>query len=180
MVHKHIPAVFGVNKYLWHQIESEGILDKANYGDMIPIIPVQEQPGFIQAMEERPGIGQFPYIVYSWYSNGIDSDTWYRQTDTVVYNIYSTDAKKLRELVLLTVDHLKRYDDSAQAVGQYLAGVVGLNDEYLDYDYKTIWVAATTAGTPSSYENNPNRASVTVRITYTDDANDRPAGALKP
>lgn len=172
---KSIPSVFAVNKYLWQQIETEEILDKANYDGLVPIIPIQESAPFVQAMEEQAGIGQFPFIVYSWYSNGIDANSWYKMTDTVVYTIYSTDQTKLRQLVLLMLKHLKRYDESAQAVNRFVSRVnPPLSAEYLAYDYKTIWVAASQSGQPSGLENDPNTATVTVRVTYTNDENGTP------
>lgn len=165
-----IPSVFAVNLYLWDKIK-DTILDPTNYAGLVPIIPIQESLPFVQAMEQQSGIGQYPFIVYSWYANGGDS-SWFRQTDTVVYTIYSTDQTKLTQLVLLLTNHLKRYDESAQAVNRFKAGLT--NPEYALYDYKSINVAATNGGSPADTENAPNAATVTVRILYTHDGNDVP------
>lgn len=170
-----IPSVFAINKYLWKQIKDNAILDEANYGGLIPIIPIQESAPFIQAMEQQAGIGQFPFVIYSWYTNGIDADSWFKQTDTVIYTIYSTDQKKLRQLVLLFVSLLKRFDLSAQSVNRFMESQnPPLSAEYLAFDYKSIHVAASNAGTPAGAENDPNVATVTIRVTYTNDENDLP------
>jgi hypothetical protein len=167
-----IPAVFAVNRYLWSRILADGILDPDNYDGLIPLVPIQESAPFIQAMEEQSGIGQFPFIVYSWYANGIGSSDWYKQTDTFIYTIYSTDQAKLNQLVLLLTNHLKRYDDSAAAVNRFKATLE--NPEYALYDYKSISIAAINGGSPTGLENAPNAATITVRAQYTHDGNDEP------
>lgn len=175
MAAKHIPSVFAVNKYLWKQIEAQGILTKDSYNGLTPIIPIQESAQFIQAMDAVAGVGAYPYIVYSWYTNSIDADSWYQQTDTVIYTIYSTDQTKLRQLVLLFLNLLKRFDMTADRINDFIYDPDNaLGSEYTAYNYKTIWVAASNAGTPSGYENDPNQATITVRVKYTNDGNDDP------
>lgn len=168
---KSIPAIFGVNRYLWKQVKDNLILNESDYDGLTPIVPVQESPEFIQAMESGEGIGQHPFIVYTWYTNGIDSSSWYKQTDNIIYTIYSTDQKKLRQLIMLITSLLKRYDLSAASVNDFTADLGG---EYASYHYKSIWVAAVDSGNPSGYENEPIAATVTVRVQYTDEDNDLP------
>src|SRR5437763_15529617 len=109
---KNIPSVYGLNRVLWAAIVQSGIIpDAANYNGLIPIIPTQEEPQFISAMDAQDGIMSFPYIVYHWYTNGIDPVSWYKTTDTVVYKVYAIDQPALRKLVALITDLFKRYDE---------------------------------------------------------------------
>lgn len=189
MESKTIPPVFGLNRLFWAQIAELGILSKSNYNGLIPIIPTQEEPQFISAMDNTDGIMSFPYIVYSSYTNGIDANSWYKQTDTVTYTMYAIDQTKLRQLSMLAMDLFKRYDDSAAMVNSYIAkaypvpvnadtqlpvadgpGVSGY--EYRCYHYNFIYVVSSST-TPSNVENDPTKATLTIRVNYTDTRNDQ-------
>lgn len=196
MENKTIPAVFGLNRVLWAAIVQSGIIpNTSNYNGLIPIIPVQEEPQFISAMDSQPGIGSFPYIVYSWHTNTIDAVSWYKTTDMVTYKVYANDQTALRKLVLLITDLFKRYDESAAVVNTYIArkylittsGTTGGPDaqlpaaqdgpdipgyEYRRYHYNYISVVSSSGGSPQTSENDPNTALINLRVNYTDDRND--------
>lgn len=174
MVTNHIPAVFGVNKFLWAKIQEAGLMNSADYSGLTPIIPIQEEAELLNVINAQDGIKTLPYIVYTWYSNG-DAKNWWEQEDQVIYIIKSLDQTKLRQLVLLIRKYLKRWDDSARAVNDYVQNPAnGLSAEYLAYIYKYIDVQALTGGVPSTAENEPIKATVTVQICYTNDDNDNP------
>lgn len=165
----NVPAVFGVNKFLWDQIKKAGILDESDYGGLIPIVPNQEVAALRQAIDEQPGVGGQPFIVYSWYSNGYGTD-WFYPIDTVVYVINSTSGKKLRELLLLMIDVFKMYDESAAAVNKFVFDPAnGLNAEYTNYEYKSILLASADAGRPTALDDEPVEALVTIRVQYTNE-----------
>jgi hypothetical protein len=86
---------------------------------LTPIIPTQEEPTFLQAMEKQPGIGAFPYIVYTYSTQGITPQYW-EVNDQIVYMIAAHDQKKLRELTLTIVGLLKRFDESAAEINAYI------------------------------------------------------------
>lgn len=167
-----IPAVYGLNRYIWAKIEEAGILDKANYGGLTPIIPTMEVAQFTQAMDAQNGIKSFPYIVYNWNTNGYAQD-WFQSSDQIIYLINATDGKKLRELILLILDHFKRYDESAQAVNDFIQGSA-LSDKYKAYHYKSINIQSATGGSYASQENEPITAMITVKATYTTTDGDLP------
>lgn len=166
----NVPAVFGLNKYLWAQIVAQGILDKNNYGGLIPIVPVQETAGLKQAMDEQAGVGSFPYIVYNWNTNGYNQD-WFKATDQIIYVVNATNQAKLRELVLLILDLFKRYDESAAAVNEFIFKS-DLGPAYKAYDYKHISVSAASGGSPTALDNEPIEAVITVRVNYTNSGDD--------
>lgn len=171
---ENIPAVYGLIKYLWSHIETAGILGD-NYGGLVPIVPDQEVPLLQQAMDVQDGIQSFPYIVYAWNTNGYDY-AWYEQVDQVVLLVNSTDNAKLRELLLLVLDHFKRFDESAIAVNRFVqANDFGTRDaEYKAYDYKTISVQQATGGRPGASEDDPIQAMITIRVCYTNSRDDTP------
>lgn len=172
MENNGIPAGFAVVKYLWAHIDNAGILDGYDYKGLIPIIPIQDEPGLLQAIGETDGIGGAPYIVYTWYNNGIDAN-WYLTYDTLVFTIKSPDQRASRRLILLMKTLFRRYDDSAQAVNKY----VGTHDmgtyrnEYNMYNYKYISVWSLTGGVPGTIDLEPVHATVTIRVGFTWDGN---------
>lgn len=180
MAFDSIPAVYGLNRYLWAKIVEAGILGpddatvRANYGGLIPIVPVQETPLLQQAMDEQPGIKSFPYIVYSWYQNGHMQD-WFMESDNVVYriNANATHGKEMRQLVLLFNNLLKRWDESAQALNRWIQDS-SLSDEYKAYDYKYLNIQAATGGTSTDLEDAPITAMVTVKIEYSNNRSNSP------
>jgi hypothetical protein len=167
MEYDSVPAVFGLNKFLWDRIEKATILDKANYGGLIPIVPSQEVAALRQAIDEAPGVGSHGFIVYSWYTNGY-AQNWFQPIDTVIYRINATNGKELRALILLIIDTFKRYDESAEAVNAFIQGS-NLNDEFKAYDYKSVYTAAAQASQPTALEDEPMEATVTVRVAYAHD-----------
>lgn len=168
----NIPAVFGLNRYLWAKIQEAMILDPANYNGLTPIIPVQEVPEFLQAIDAQDGIKSYPYIVYTWNTNGYEQQ-WFVPSDQIIYQIHSTDNKKLRELILLITDHFKRFDESARAVNSFIQNSP-LNAEYKSYDYKFISVQQAQGGWHTQDENAPIKATITVKATYSANRDNTP------
>lgn len=181
-----IPAVFGLNRYLWKQMQEQLGMTTEPYGGLTPLIPNGEVPQLLQAIDEQPGINSYPYIVYTWYTNGYSPDTWYRPTDTIIYTVYSLDQTRLRQLILLITNLFKRYDDSAQAVNAFIQGTLpdGVDPQddspdvpgfaYRQYHYNYTYVAAATGGQSTNIENDPITATITVRVGYTNPENDLP------
>jgi hypothetical protein len=160
-----IPACIGLNKYLWSVLEGDGTLNKANYGGLTPIVPIGETPNLLQAIDQSAGVSTFPYIVYRWYTNGYDANNFYKPTDTVTYEIYALDNTLLNTIVSRVVQLFKQFDDSAQAVNAYIRSLPNPGP-LADYSYNYISVAAATGGVPQVIENDPYKATVTVRVNY--------------
>lgn len=174
----NIPAVFGVNKFLWNYLGDDGaaVLRANDYQGLIPIIPSGEAPQFLQMLDEQPGIQSHPYIVYTWYTNGFDANSWFRPTDTVVYTIYALDQSKINEIVMYIVNLFKRFDVSAAEVNRFIQtnDFGPMTQLYRDYSYGYISVAAATGGVAPSMENDPITATITLRVNYTNPVVDTP------
>lgn len=172
MASKYIPAVLGLNKFLWNFISGD-IFD-GDYRGLVPIIPTGEAPQLLQVLDEQPGIGNSPYIVYTYYTNGINADSWYKTTDTVLYTVYAPNQAKLNEIVTYMVNLFKRFDVSAGEVNRFIQTAPGLDDAYLAYHYNYISVVSATGGTAPDIENDPIRATITLRVNYTNPIVDTP------
>jgi hypothetical protein len=167
-----IPAVFGMNRYLWAKLTGAGLMDPADYNGLTPIVPFQEEAQLKQAVDAGPGIGSKPYIVYNYGNNGFDS-RWFTPSDQVIYTIDSVDGKRLREIYQFINNLFKRYDESAEAVNRWIDSS-DLGPEYRNIEYKSIQVFAATAGHYRDLENEPIHATITVRVLYTNTADAEP------
>jgi hypothetical protein len=185
MANNGIPGVYAPIKYLWAQIQAEGILNDSHgnpifdYKGLVPIIPIQDEPALLQAIGESDGVSSAPYIVYTWYSNGIDSD-WFITYDTIVFTVKSQDLTIARKLILLMKTLFRRYDESATAVNDFVSKTnFGAYDaDYKAYGYTYISVWALTGGLPGTVDLEPVHATVTIRVGFTWDGNDQPLPPL--
>lgn len=167
----NIPAVFGLNKYLWAKLREAGLMDGAGYGGLIPIIPNQETPLLEQAIDAVGGIKSLPYIVYNWYENSNYED-WFMQCDNVMYRVYAPNLAVLRKIVLLIGDLFRRWDQSAQAANAWVRE--NLSDEFLDYDYKYINIQSVSAPYNSTAEDQPISQLVTIKVEFSNSQADNP------
>jgi hypothetical protein len=138
----------------------------------------------LQAIGESDGVSTAPYIVYTWYSNGIDSD-WYITYDTIVFTVKAAqDTKVARQLVLLAKTLFRRWDESAQAVNAWVNtpgraqefGTVFADYEAYNYTHISVW--ALTGGLPGTMDLEPVHATITIRVGFTWDGNDQPIPPL--
>jgi hypothetical protein len=174
-----IPAGFGVVRYLGEHIMASDILSTYDYKGLTPIVPIQDEPALLQVIGAQDGISTAPYIVYTWYNNGIDTN-YYLTYDTVVFTIKSLDQKAARQLVLLMKNLFRRWDESGQAVNRYVAGknFGALDAQYKEYNYKYISLWALTGGLPGTIDMEPVHATVTIRVGFTWDGNSQPLPEL--
>lgn len=171
----NIPAVFGLNRFLWNYLKGSGILSESDYKGLVPIIPNGEAPQFLQMLDTQPGIQTHPYIVYTWYTNGFDANSWYKPTDTIIYTVFALDQSKVNELVINIVNLFKRFDVSAAEVNTFIQNPANaLSQQYKDYNYGFISVSAANGGVAPNIENDPITATITLRVNYTNPVVDNP------
>lgn len=176
-----ISAGSAVIRWLWAQIDHSGILAdyKDNYQGLVPIVPIQDEPGLLSTIGEHDGVSNAPYIVYTWYNNGIDAN-FYLAYDTLVFTIKAQDQKAVRQLILLMKTLFRRYDESAQALNRWVArtDLGSYASDYREYNYKYISVWALTGGIPGTLDLEPVHANVTIRVGFTWDGNSQPLPEL--
>ena len=158
-----LSPVHAINKYLWDAIQDAGFMNPANYGSLVPIIPTQQIPEMNAMIAAGKSV---PFIVYTYRTNAISED-WFIQDDSIVYVIYSQNQSDLIKINNLMVDIFKRWDESGQAVQDYIDT---LNHPVLkQYDIKSVSVDSAGGPDPQSEENGRMTAIVTIRVTYTVD-----------
>jgi len=164
--YRNLHAVHALNRYLWSRIEAEGIMQKITYQgtQLTPIVPVEETPTLLTAIDAQAGVGNLPFIVYNW--TKIDNgQLWMIETNEIAYAIRSSNDIVMRQLINLFDDEFRDYDDSAQRVNLYLMGLPPTKLQ--EFDFKTISVSSLGGQMPVTEENGQNEAIISVRATFT-------------
>lgn len=166
MANKYHP-VHAINRYLWSRIEEEGILNKADYEGMVPIVPIEETPDLLTVIQGQEGISTRPYIVYTW--NKVNTgQMWFMKTHQVAYSVRSP--VDLGSLINLFEHEFEQYDKSAQKVNSYLSTLPDINGilhPLRKWKFQYISVSTLGGGLPAESENGVNEALITITATFT-------------
>jgi len=163
MVIDKVFPVHALNKYLWSRIKGEGILTETNYSGLVPIVPVEEIPELLQIIDAQPGIGSFPFLVYSWsrINNGVN---WWMKTHNIAYSIRSTDDEAMGKLINLFEKEFQDYEAAARRVNDFVvANGTALQKRYR---FTHINVQVLGAQMPAGSEQGSSEALVTIAASY--------------
>lgn len=166
-----IHPAHALRHYLWNAIETEGILSKADYispatpvDGLIPVVPVEEEPDLMKAIESQIGVTSRPYIVYTW-TKIPTGQTWFLKTHHITFAIRSTDDVKMGQLINLFESLFQDFDEAARRVNDYIA--LG-PDAFKRFTFKVIETREMGSQGPSMVENGVKEAIVILRATFTD------------
>lgn len=134
-------AMFEIRKHLWGQLKEVGIIDQTDYysdnigEEIVPIIPVQQQPELNQFLSGKT------HIVYD--KVGISyEDNWAICCEQILFTIYSTDVSEVVQIRNLMMDLYRRMDESARDLNY--------TDEISDkFKFYSIYVADISPISPS-------------------------------
>lgn len=162
--------VNAVTRFLWTQIEAEGILSKTDYattglpGGVIPIVPIEESPDLLRIIDSQAGVGSLPYIVYTWTKINT-GENWYLKSQDIAYSIRSADDVKTRKLINLFEDLFQDYDAAGRRINSWIfsQGTAA----HKAYIFKTANISTLGGQMPVDVENGVNESLVTIRVTYT-------------
>lgn len=145
-----------INKFLWDEISSSGILDPEDYRPdgftktVIPIFPAQQIP------ETNNLLGDLSYIIYD-YSIDSYSDQWWICEETMLYTIVSTSISKISEISEFMVDLFRRKDISGKEVQSF-------NTEKNLVKFYSVCLESVSS--PEPFDSEGGRMAGTVEITY--------------
>lgn len=144
--------------YVWSRIQTEILWTADDYGGLVPIVPVQQQP------ELNSATG--PFIVFA---SAIDyySPLWIINHETVSFTIFSEGTRDINEVTNIIVSKFKKFDESAKAVNDYIATLGAAYNEYKNFDFKTIRVTGASGAQPSLQEGGRQDGNVVVKCSYT-------------
>lgn len=165
--YRRVHPVHALNRFLWYHISLNGIMQKIPYQgvQLTPLVPIEETPTLITAIEAQSGMGSMPFIVYNW--TKIDSgQMWFIEQHEIAYSIRSSDDDTMRQLINLFDDLFKKYDESAQAVNEYLQSS-GQPASLLQWHFHSMNVSNLGGQMPVDTEDGMSESLISVRIMFT-------------
>jgi len=142
--------------YLWHKAKDELGWSADNYGGLIPVVPVQQQP------ELNSSTG--PFVVFGQAFDAI-SPMHQLQTETVAFTIYSQNIDDINNLTNLMVFNLKGFDEAAAKVNNWIA-TLSPTHWAKDFDFKIVRVAGASGPQPSLQEGGRHDGNIVLKATY--------------
>jgi hypothetical protein len=124
------PAI-DIRKYLWFELQDSGVLDASDYvvngTNLVPIIPVEQQPEFVDKVKGHP------FIVYDIVDSPTDSDMFYVFAEQVLLTVYCSDFGTSNKIRNLMIDLFRRQDLSARDLNNFAtSGLQYLNVTILE------------------------------------------------
>jgi hypothetical protein len=113
-----IDSVFEIRKFLWNELKENNIFDANDYYsdniglEIIPIIPVQQQPEMNQFLSGKK------HIVYDKIGMSYE-DIWLICCEKILFTVYSTEITDIYEIRNLMTDLFRRMDDSARDINRF-------------------------------------------------------------
>jgi hypothetical protein len=149
-------GVHVLNAWLWTKLDNFvwNEVDRAfafyDSSGLIPIIPAQEEPEFVNAAQSAP------FIVYNYIVTSKTGNQFYMMGDRISYVIYDSDESRLRAIFNYLNDLLYREDWTAQDINS--AGVDG--------QFNALRVTHVNAFGPDAYDDEGGRRSAVVNVVF--------------
>ena len=134
-------VMLDVRKHLWSQLKSNSLFQASDYysdnlgEELIPIIPVQQQPEMNQFLSGKK------HIVYDKIGMSYE-DNWVICCEQILFTVYSTDVSEINEIRNFMTDLFRRMDDSAKDINQFGS----LNNKF---KFHSIFIADISPTEPS-------------------------------
>lgn len=150
-------VMLDLRKHLWSQLNANDLFEASDYysdnlgEELIPIIPVQQQPEMNQFLSGKK------HIVYD--KVGISyEDIWLICCEKILFTIYATDVSEINEIRNLMTDIFRRMDDSARDVNSQKISQI-----FKFYSTSVVEISSTT---PSAELQGFLSADVIVEVKY--------------
>ena len=122
MTNYNLSAASDLRKWLWSELQTQGILNASDYQvgatSIVPIVPVQQQPELVDK------IGGKPFITYDVVEAPVPSDIWYVHTEQILFTVFCEDFAKSSQIRSLMIDLFRRQDSSAADLNRFTTGPV--------------------------------------------------------
>jgi hypothetical protein len=113
MIDYNIDAMYEIRKHLWQELLLNKIFNDSDYysdnigKEIIPIIPVQQQPELNQFLSGKK------HIVYDKIGLSYE-ENWMICCEKILFTIYATNFSEINQIRNLMIDVFRRMDDSAK------------------------------------------------------------------
>ena len=153
-----LDASFELRKFLWAQMLEYNIFNLEDYysdnlGDnIIPIIPVQQQPELNQFLSGKK------HIIYDTVGTSPE-DNWMVSCDQILFTVYATSISDIIEIRNLMIDLFRRMDESARDIN----ALQSLSDKF---KFHSVYVSDISPVSPSEELQGLLSADVTLEAKY--------------
>ena len=112
-IYEKSPA-FDVINYLWKKLQDSSVMDASDYyldafeTNIIPIIPIQEQPEIANYLNDKP------YMTYDFIGYAQDDEQFFVNEEALMFTIYSPSMAKIMQIVRVFNETFRGYDESAR------------------------------------------------------------------
>ena len=151
-------AYIDMRKYIWGQIQANGLLDPQNYyadgfdDPLVPIIPVQQVPEFNNLLPGKT------YMLYDFEVKTIPTQ-WWMTEEMMSLSVISQKYEKINQITNLMQDLFRRYDESATDINAFLGGET-------DFIFHHTMIDSVMSPEPYSSEGDYQIATVTFSYNY--------------
>jgi len=118
MVDYNLAPATDIRKWLWAELQSNGILNPADYvvgtATMNPIIPVQQQREFVDRISGNT------FITYTEIELPTSVNEWWINNEEILFTVFSDDFSKQRAIRNLMVDLFRRQDEAAKSLNAFV------------------------------------------------------------
>lgn len=163
-VNYKIDSMLELRKYIWTKLKAAGIFNEDDYysdnlgENIVPIIPVQQQPDFSQFLSGKK------HIVYD--KIGVSYDTlWLICNEQILFTVYSTDISEINEIRNFMIDEFRRMDESARDINNSS----GFNSA--QFKFHSIYVADMSPTAPSEELQGFFSADIILEAKYSRNTN---------
>jgi hypothetical protein len=108
-----VDAMYEIRRHLWEELTLSKLIKPSDYyiensgNEIIPIIPVQQQPDLNQFLSGKT------HIVYDKIGMSYE-ENWMICCEKLLFTVYSTDVSEINSIRNLMLDVFRRMDDSAR------------------------------------------------------------------
>jgi hypothetical protein len=158
MTDYNIDAMYEIRKHLWSELILNNVFNESDYysdnigKEIIPIIPVQQQPELNQFLSGKK------HIVYDKIGLSYE-ENWAICCEQILFTIYSTDVSEINEIRNLMTDLFRRMDESARDANAYS----GISNKF---KFFSIYVADISPTAPSEELAGFLSADVILEVKY--------------
>jgi hypothetical protein len=151
-----VSSVYILRSYAWQLLKNNygEIWDESNYGGMVPIVPLGEEPE-LNAFDG-------PHIVYG-YAMSPTNDNYHRKTGSVTFAIYDDNFRQLTKTMNILQTAFERLDETARDINEYSDTIEG----FIGISFKYVGIAFAEGGTPEDEEGGRQSALINIYFEYT-------------
>jgi hypothetical protein len=145
-----VPAYL-LKSYAWSVIKNNSTLKESDYGGLVPVVPLAEEPE-LAAYDK-------PHIVYG-YAQSSTGELHARRTGSMSFAIYSKNFGEITTLLNILSVAFGRQDESARDINKFTSKTT----QFLGIRFGTVEIGFVEGGTPEETEG--GRQSGIINITF--------------